>query len=1205
MFRSLKIGTKITLLVLLIVLISVLSISYIAYRQSRISIEEKALESMTVLTNLKVQKIESYIERVNSNLRFGSELESLQEKLAEANNISTETEEPIDFVADSIINKQDSLNQEKIQADSLEVEKITKIQEKIQSKSASIETEKLSKVLSAIRETYGINHIFLLNEKGSVVLELGDPSPIKAKKGRKFTDPEGKALIMSKDTSIAYSSVYYNSKDQSLRASETDFFLMIYVTIFDENEDPKGILVYELKMDYIYNLVNDTTGLNNTGEIILVDGKTPTEISYLNEIRSKSVSTLQKHEIVKGEENKDFYVKAIKDAEGYSLNELDHLGKPVLAVWKKLKYLGWGVIVKQDIKEVYEPTQKLANFFLLAGMVVFLIALVIGLLFSRVLINPILYLKDNINLLAKGALPQKAEQNSGDEIGEMTNQLNQLVENLRRTANFAERIGEGDLEANFRPISEQDTLGVSLLTMRDSIQQSASRDEERNWIVTGLAEIGDILRSTSDIKVLGEMVVEYVTKRIKAVQGAFYSISSIDDEENAYLEMNASYAYNKKKYLHGRFKIGEGLIGQAAIEQDTIVRTEIPNEYVTITSGLLGDQKPKAIIITPLITEDQQKRKVYGALEFASFKPFGSREIKFVEEISEIIARTVFNIKVNENTKKLLSASEVMRNDLEMQQRVLTQNAEVMENTQEELREKNQELEKSINEVKKANDKTRLLLENASEVITIYKEDKTISYISPSVGKILGYSQEEMIGVSDIIYIEEGKDAFRDMFQSLILKPDKKRTIQFSYKRKNGEKIWLEATGNNLIEDPAIQGIVVNTRDITERRRAEEEERKRGAMQALSENSPDLITRISKEGTVFYINPIIENYTGHDKAEYLQKPLADIDISPKIIDTWGNILGEVLDKSDKVSKEVDFPSDMGERIMQVNAIPEYNDHQVLDSVLIVSHDITERKTIELEVQYKNKKITESINYARRIQEAIIPDTKYIQKFLPESFILYKPRDVVSGDFPWFLQKGDNFYIAAVDCTGHGVPGALISLIGYFLLNNIVNSSGVEEPSIILDMLDEQVTRTLKQDEPDSTTRDGMDIALCKINPKEAILEYAGAHRPLMYIANNELKEIKGDKYPIGGGQYKNRSKFKNSVIKYEKGDSFYIFSDGFPDQFGGENNRKFSPRQIRRILEAHKHKTMDEVHQAFDDAFETWKGDSKQTDDVLMIGMKF
>lgn len=269
-----------------------------------------------------------------------------------------------------------------------------------------------------------------------------------------------------------------------------------------------------------------------------------------------------------------------------------------------------------------------------------------------------------------------------------------------------------------------------------------------------------------------------------------------------------------------------------------------------------------------------------------------------------------------------------------------------------------------------------------------------------------------------------------------------------------------------------------------------------------------------------------------------------------------------------------------------------------------SHDITERKKIELEIQYQNKKITESINYAKRIQAAILANSGLINRALPDSFILYKPRDVVSGDFPWFVQIRNEIFIAAVDCTGHGVPGALLSLVGYFLLNDIVRSRRITDPGKILDLLDEGVSTTLRPDEA-SGSKDGMDISLCRINPEQREVLYAGAHRSLYIMRNDELVEIKGNKFPIGGGIFKNQTNFTTHPVKLNSGDSIYFGSDGFCDQFGGPKGRKFGTRQLREIIGKVHDLPMKEAAMVFEHAWETWKSDQKQTDDVLLVGVKF
>ena len=264
----------------------------------------------------------------------------------------------------------------------------------------------------------------------------------------------------------------------------------------------------------------------------------------------------------------------------------------------------------------------------------------------------------------------------------------------------------------------------------------------------------------------------------------------------------------------------------------------------------------------------------------------------------------------------------------------------------------------------------------------------------------------------------------------------------------------------------------------------------------------------------------------------------------------------------------------------------------------------ERKKIELEIQLQNRKITESIRYAKRIQNAILPNPALIRRALPDSFILYKPRDVVSGDFPWFVQLKNEIFMAAVDCTGHGVPGALLSLVGYFLLNDIVRSRRITDPGKILDLLDEGVATTLRPDD-DAGSKDGMDISLCKINREQLTIEYAGAHRPLYVMLNGALEEIKGNRFPIGGGIFKNQTNFSTKHIQLNHGDSFYFCSDGFSDQFGGPEGRKFGTKQLRELIVRFHTMTMKEASAAFEETWEGWKGKQKQTDDVLLIGVKF
>jgi PAS domain S-box-containing protein len=445
--------------------------------------------------------------------------------------------------------------------------------------------------------------------------------------------------------------------------------------------------------------------------------------------------------------------------------------------------------------------------------------------------------------------------------------------------------------------------------------------------------------------------------------------------------------------------------------------------------------------------------------------------------------------------------------------------------------------------------------------------------------------------------------AFDHLFSRLKDNPRETIKLQYAYKTREGNYIWLESTASNGFGDAEINGYLLQTVDITARRLEEQANRMRSKIQALSENSPDLIIRL-EGGRITYINPVIEYYTGKNAVAFLNKKTRESGLDPVILESWSRIVDQVSQSGGKMILEMDFPTTVGLRIMQVHAIPEYDENSTLESVLVVSHDITERKKIETELHYQHRRITESINYAKRIQGAILPNPRLIDRALPESFILYKPRDLVSGDFPWFAQVKDDIFMAAVDCTGHGVPGALLSLVGYFLLNDIVRSRRITDPGRILDLLDEGVSTTLRPDE-DAGTKDGMDISLCRINLEQKEVAYAGAHRPLYVMRNGLLEEVKGNKFPIGGGIFKNQTNFTSSTLKLNHGDSIFFCSDGFCDQFGGPKGRKFGTRQLRDIIAKVNTIPMKEARAIFEDQWETWRGDQKQTDDVLLIGIRF
>lgn len=256
------------------------------------------------------------------------------------------------------------------------------------------------------------------------------------------------------------------------------------------------------------------------------------------------------------------------------------------------------------------------------------------------------------------------------------------------------------------------------------------------------------------------------------------------------------------------------------------------------------------------------------------------------------------------------------------------------------------------------------------------------------------------------------------------------------------------------------------------------------------------------------------------------------------------------------------------------------------------------------VEEKNKSITDSINYAKKIQEAILPHYEHLKSYLPDSFILYKPKDIISGDFYWLAKKEDGIIVAAADCTGHGVPGALMSMLGNTFLNEIVNEQGITQPSAILFELRERITNILKQKEDKSQSKDGMDIALYKIDLTNNTLVYSGAFNPLWLIRKEELKELKANKFPIGV-HLGVRTSFEEHSINLEKGDCIYVFTDGYADQFGGPAGKKFKYKNMFQLLASMKENTMDQQKKILDNTIDEWKKNVEQVDDILVIGVRF
>lgn len=378
-------------------------------------------------------------------------------------------------------------------------------------------------------------------------------------------------------------------------------------------------------------------------------------------------------------------------------------------------------------------------------------------------------------------------------------------------------------------------------------------------------------------------------------------------------------------------------------------------------------------------------------------------------------------------------------------------------------------------------------------------------------------------------------------------------------------------------------------------------------------------------GKIYTANPKLSELLGYQHERLLQ--LTVFDLHPKeMLGRSSEVIADVWEKKGLIYTDVPFITSKGESL-PVECSAKVIPYDGRPAILIYARDIRERLKMEKEIrdknyiiEQKNKDITDSINYAKRIQQAILADMSEIKNVIPESFILFKPKDIVSGDFYWFTHRDGTVFIAAVDCTGHGVPGGFMSMIATSFLQEVINEKNILSPERVLDEMRSKITVALKQKGDVMENRDGLDIALCSISNNS--LKFSGANNPLwivrkdtngiseieerIYLKSNNgysLVEFSPDKQPIGA--HPNPQPFTLKSMNLKKGDSLYLFSDGYADQFGGPKRKKFMYRNFAELILSLQEKSMNEQHKALDSVIEEWRGSLEQIDDILVIGLRF
>lgn len=352
--------------------------------------------------------------------------------------------------------------------------------------------------------------------------------------------------------------------------------------------------------------------------------------------------------------------------------------------------------------EMESSLQFFGKFINVALVILVLFAIGSGYITSRSLRRPINRIKNILLEMAKGILPKDKIEEGKDEIGQMSYALNQLVTSLKDVSNFANQIGQGNFDTGFKPLSEEDNLGNSLIQMRDELKAAADEekkrkeeDDQRNWATQGQAKFAEILRENNDnIEELSYNVISNLIKYLGANQGGLFLINNTDTN-HVFIEMSSCYAYDRRKYTEKKLEMGEGLIGRCIQESESIYMTDIPNDYIQITSGL-GGENPRSLLLVPLILNDE----IFGVIEIASFNEIWPYQIEFVEKIAESIASTISTVRTNIKTTLLLEQSQQQAEEMSAQEEEMRQNMEELRATQEQSARKEQEMGRKLDEAR-------------------------------------------------------------------------------------------------------------------------------------------------------------------------------------------------------------------------------------------------------------------------------------------------------------------------------------------------------------------------------------------------------------------------------------------------------------------------------------------------------------------------
>jgi methyl-accepting chemotaxis protein len=648
---------------------------------------------------------------------------------------------------------------------------------------------------SSILGNYG--HLYYKNNGGIVLDESIESNAVSVYSGDYYQLPK-----KTGNTVILEPYYYSYTKNNSEEVLETS----IVSPIIDDNKFV-GVIGIDIKLSQFQEIINNIKPFENSIAFLVSNGG-----SY---VANPSPEFIGKRiqDLFPEEDSEQGVTKHIKEGKylSYSVVGLD--GSMYYTAYAPIKIgstgTPWAVGIAVPIDQVMSKANRNFKVSIGVGILGLLILSLVIYIISNNITNPILKITQYLKNIAKGSIDTNmfVQIKSGDEIEEMGDALNKSLTGLIEKTEFAQDIGNGNYETDIELLSEEDLLGQSLIDMRNKLKAAQKEelirkheDEKRTWTNEGLALFGDVLRQSHDnIKELAFNIVINLIEYLKANQGGLF-LKNDDEKNHIYFELLATYAFDRKKYNEKIVELGEGLVGSCAIEKQTIYLTDVPSDYIKITSGL-GGANPKCVLIVPLKIEEE----VFGVIEIASFNTFADHEIEFVEKIGESIASTLSSVKVSQHTSHLLERTQQQAEEMAAQEEEMHQNMEELQATQEEAARKSAEMEGFI----KALDSTSFVAE--------YDLSGKIIFVNDSYLNLFGITREEVIGThhsDNINFTEAQEKKYKEFWNDLKSGIVKKEKTRINIKNRN--YLFMESYSPIYNEEGQVYKVLKIANDISE-----------------------------------------------------------------------------------------------------------------------------------------------------------------------------------------------------------------------------------------------------------------------------------------------------------------------------------------------------------------------------------------------------